>query len=105
VGDDVMAALILHPGAQFEPEGFARFLSEQADLGTKWAPRYVRVASTLPQTETNKILKRELRRQRWECQGVWIRDAHDHYRELGSEDVARIRGEFAARNRLAALDA
>lgn len=104
VGDDVMAALILHPGARFEPEGFAAFLADQADLGTKSAPRYVRVADSLPQTETNKILKRELRRQRWECDGVWIRDADDRYREIQQEDVERIRQDFEARNRLSALD-
>ncbi len=105
VGDDVMAALILHPGAEFNPAGFATFLADQPDLGTKWAPRYVRVAETLPQTETNKILKRELRRQRWECDGVWIHEADDSYRRVRPADVTRIRKEFESRNRLAALEA
>jgi fatty-acyl-CoA synthase len=105
VGDDVMAALILHPGASFDPGGFAAFLAEQSDLGTKWAPRYIRVAESLPQTETNKILKRELRRQRWECDGVWLRDTDDRYRPLQPEDITRIRKEFEARDRIAALDA
>src|SRR5207245_11372693 len=48
VGDRVMAALQLRPGATFDPEGFAAFLAAQPDLGTKWAPRFVRVAATLP---------------------------------------------------------
>jgi fatty-acyl-CoA synthase len=60
VGDEVMAALVLRAGAAFDPDGFAAFLAAQPDLGTKWAPRYVRVATTLPQTETNKVLKRAL---------------------------------------------
>jgi fatty-acyl-CoA synthase len=105
VGDDAMAALILHPGASFDPVGFASFLAEQSDLGTKWAPRYIRIAETLPQTETNKILKRELRRQRWECDGVWLRGSDDTYRPVHADDITRIRKEFEARNRVAALDA
>jgi fatty-acyl-CoA synthase len=104
VGDDVMAALILHPGRRFDATRFATFLAEQPDLGTKWAPRYVRVALTLPQTETNKILKRELRRERWECPGVWIRDENDVYREMQPSDVEQIRRNFEARHRLSALD-
>ncbi len=104
VGDDVMAAAVRRPGAVFDPEGFAEFLGGQDDLGTKWAPRYVRWADTLPQTETNKILKRTLRRERWESgDETWVRDG-EAYRRLTSEDVAAIRAEFEARGRLSVLD-
>src|SRR5829696_5320343 len=54
VGDRVMAALQLRPGVTFDPEDFAAFLAAQPDLGTKWAPRFVRIAATLPVTETSK---------------------------------------------------
>ena len=37
----------------------------QEDLGTKWAPRYVRLSDRLPATATNKVLKRVLRAERW----------------------------------------
>lgn len=60
VGDEVMAALVLRDGAAFDAAGFADFLAGQPDLGTKWAPRFVRVAVAFPQTETNKVLKRVL---------------------------------------------
>lgn len=74
VGDQVMAALLLRPGAAFDPEGFSRFLSEQADLGTKAAPRFVRIASGLPLTATTKVLKRVLRGERWRSlDPVWWR--------------------------------
>ena len=63
VGDQCMAALILRPGATFDPGGFAAFLAEQADLSTKAAPRVVRVSEALPTTQTNKVLKRELQKQ------------------------------------------
>lgn len=100
VGDDCMASLILRSGRDFDPASFAKFLSEQSDLGTKMAPRYVRVADSLPSTETNKILKRVLRDQRWECEDpVWIREG-DGYRRLGEEDRAEIRKAFESRGRL-----
>ena len=90
VGDDCMAALILRPGSRFDPAVFAEFLSAQRDLGTKMAPRYVRIAESLPSTETNKILKRVLRDERWDCgDPVWLRDAMT-YRLLGAEDRSAI---------------
>jgi fatty-acyl-CoA synthase len=105
VGDALMAALVLRPGARFEPAAFAAFLAQQADLGTKQSPRYVRVSTELPQTQTNKILKRELRRQRWECADpVWQR-TKSGYAPLTSDDVAQIRQHFRARERENVLDA
>ena len=104
VGDDVMAAVVRRPGAAFDPEEFAGFLVAQDDLGTKWAPRYVRWADSLPQTETNKILKRTLRRERWESgDETWLRDG-ESYRLVGRGDVGAIRAEFEARDRLSVLD-
>jgi acyl-CoA synthetase (AMP-forming)/AMP-acid ligase II len=74
VGDQVMATLLLRPGARFDPEGFDRFLASEADLGTKWAPRYVRIATELPQTATTKVLKRVLRNEGWRTSDpVWWR--------------------------------
>ncbi len=107
VGDRVMAALQLRPGASFDPDRFAAFLDTQPDLGTKWAPRFVRVANALPVTETSKVLKRVLRRERWECgDPVWWRpEKNDRYRRLDRGDVETLRDQFAARGRVAALDA
>jgi fatty-acyl-CoA synthase len=105
VGDQVMATLTLRPGARFEPEAFRAFLAAQRDLGTKQAPRYVRIAASLPSTQTNKILKRVLRRERWECADpVWLREDDGRYRRLGAADVAAIRARFVARGREAVLD-
>ena len=104
VGDDVMAAVVRRPGADFDPDGFAGFLAGQDDLGTKWAPHYVRWADSLPQTETNKILKRTLRRERWESNDeTWLRDG-DGYRRLLPDDSEAIKAEFEARGRLSVLD-
>jgi fatty-acyl-CoA synthase len=91
VGDQVMAAVQLRPGATFDPEGFAAFLAAQEDLGTKWAPRYVRICE-LPVTETNKVVKRQLRRQRWDVDDpVWVRDGNDlRYRPLTPDEAATL---------------
>jgi fatty-acyl-CoA synthase len=68
VGDQVMAAVQLRPGIDgLDPEALAEFLSAQGDLGTKWAPRFVRMSASLPITATNKVLKRALRAERWNC--------------------------------------
>jgi len=68
VGDQVMAALQLRPGVDvLDPVDWIEFLRRQGDLGTKWAPRFVRVTPALPTTATNKVLKRALRAERWNC--------------------------------------
>ncbi len=107
VGDQVMAGLQLRPGASFDPGGFASFLAAQPDLGTKWTPRFVRVTDALPVTETSKVLKRALRRDRWECADeVWWRpEKGAPYRRLEPADVDALREQFTARGRVAALDA
>ncbi|MBW1683621.1 MAG: AMP-binding protein [Deltaproteobacteria bacterium] len=105
VGDDVMAALMLSPDREFDAEGFAAFLRDQADLGTKWIPRYLRVASELPSTPSNKILKRQLRQERWECSDpVWLWTDDGSYRRGRPEDLAAIRDRFRKRGRETALD-
>jgi fatty-acyl-CoA synthase len=106
VGDQVMAALQLLPDTSFDAEDFASFLESQKDLGTKWAPRLVRICESLPVTETNKILKRTLRNQRWECDDpVWWRsEKSGPFRRMTPSDVAEIAAEFAARGRSSALE-
>jgi fatty-acyl-CoA synthase len=74
VGDQVMAALVLRDGAVLDPAGLEAFLAGQADLGSKSWPRWVRLARSLPQTPTNKVLKRRLAEERLEtADPVWER--------------------------------
>jgi fatty-acyl-CoA synthase len=63
VGDQIMAAVVLHEGSKLTPEDFEAFLAEQSDLSPKAWPRYVRVTADLPTTATHKVLKRELAAQ------------------------------------------
>jgi len=60
-----MAAIELDGSGAFNPEAFTAFLADQEDLGTKWAPRFVRVMKALPVTASDKVDKKPLRAQRW----------------------------------------
>ena len=88
-GDQVMATIQMADGHRFDPEAFGKFLSEQADLGTKWAPRFVRVVDDIPVTATRKIDKKDLRRESWTVtDAVFLGDTKKlQYRRL--DDAAR----------------
>ncbi|WP_328481665.1 AMP-binding protein [Streptomyces sp. NBC_00377] len=89
-GDQVMAAL----AGSFDPLGFAEFLLAQPDLGTKMAPRFVRVLERMPVTATNKIHRARLRREGVRCADpVWWRPPGEAaYRVLTAEDAENAGG-------------
>jgi fatty-acyl-CoA synthase len=100
VGDQVMAALQwLEDAPPFDPGTFAEFLAAQNDLGTKWAPRFVRIATSLPVTATNKVLKRALRAERWHGDDPlwWRPEAGAPYRRVSADDVATLDAATADR--------
>jgi fatty-acyl-CoA synthase len=100
-GDQVMAALELAPGASFDPDAFADFLAAQPDLGTKWAPKYVRVVENMPLTATRKVNKQPLRSLRWDTDDpVWVRESKQgSYRRMTSDDADALRAEFDSHGR------
>jgi fatty-acyl-CoA synthase len=100
-GDEVMAALELAPHEAFDPHGLATFLGEHPDLGTKWAPRYVRIVERMPLTATNKVHKPPLRAARWETDDpVYWRAGRDiDYRPLTDVDRAQLRARLAEHDR------
>ncbi|OIJ62700.1 acyl-CoA synthetase [Streptomyces mangrovisoli] len=85
-GDQVMATI----AGGFDPVGFAGFLSAQPDLGTKMAPRFVRVVAEMPVTATNKIHRARLRKEGVRCADpVWWRPpGQDTYRRLSAAEAA-----------------
>jgi fatty-acyl-CoA synthase len=93
--DQVMAALELTAESTFDPEAFDMFLAEQPDLGTKWAPRYVRI-TTLPVGATNKVDKRPLRRERWYTDDAiyWRPGSGAEYRVFTAEDLTALEARF-----------
>jgi fatty-acyl-CoA synthase len=105
-GDAVMAAVELRPGTSFDAEGFAAFLAEQPDLGTKWSPRFVRIMEALPLTATGKITKAQVRRASWQCDDpvFWAPErGPGRYRRLTDDDRARLRSDFVGHGRSALL--
>jgi fatty-acyl-CoA synthase len=93
VGDQVMAAVQLRPGVHaLDGEDLREFLAAQGDLGTKWAPRFVRMSAELPATATNKVLKRSLRAERWNCTEpvLWQSDKGGAYRLLADTEAADL---------------
>jgi fatty-acyl-CoA synthase len=108
-GDRVMAALILKDGATFDPLRFHDFLAAQADLSPKWLPTYLRIAPDLPQTATSKVLKNELRRQKFRperCEHpiYWRPRRGEPYRLFTPDDYAALHAQFAAVAKLPLLD-
>ncbi|MEU9507403.1 AMP-binding protein [Micromonospora sp. NPDC048170] len=104
-GDQVMCALQLRGGASFDPEAFTAFLDEQADLGTKWRPRFVRIVTEIPTTGNSKVAKQVLRRAAWvTTDPVYVRDgASTAYRPLTTADVQDLEKQFADNGRTALL--
>lgn len=101
VGDEVMVALHLRDDVTFDPAGFASFLVDQPDLSPKWTPRFVRVSTGLPSTATQKVLKRVLRSEHWECSdAMWWRPGRDaEFRVFGPADARALRARFESRGR------
>ncbi|MFD7817925.1 AMP-binding protein [Streptomyces sp. NPDC059785] len=106
-GDQVMAALAPPDGAApFDPLAFAEFLLAQPDLGTKMAPRFVRIVDRMPVTATNKIHRVELRRAGFRCPGpVWWRPPGESaYRPLREQDTRALLAQYRAHGRAELLD-
>jgi fatty-acyl-CoA synthase len=104
-GDQVMATIELEDGAAFDPRAFASFLGAQPDLGTKWAPRFVRIVDAMPLTATGKVDRKPLRAERWTtADPLWWRPGRDaSYRRLTGSDVAALHEAFARAGRSAVL--
>ncbi|MGN6472640.1 MAG: AMP-binding protein [Mycobacteriales bacterium] len=99
-GDEVMCALELKPEATFDADAFGKFLAAQQDLGTKWAPRFVRVVEGMPLTATNKVNKSPLRAEGWTVTNVWWRPTSElTYKSFDDAEGAAHRLAFATHDR------
>jgi len=103
--DQVMAAIEMDEGVPLDVEAFASFLVEQEDLGTKWAPRFIRIVERLPVTATRKVDKQPLRQERWDtADPVWWRPAREErYRLMSELDVRELHEAFRRAGRSAVL--
>lgn len=102
--DQPMAAIELFAGVDFNPAAFTRFCSDDPDLGTKWAPRYLRIGR-LPVGGTNKIDRARLARERWQAAAaIWWRPQRSaRYRLMTDEDRRDLHARFETHGRAGAL--
>lgn len=99
-GDQVMAAISPPPGVPFDPLTFSEFLLSQPDLGTKMAPRFVRVVREMPVTATNKVARGVLRGEGFGCgDPVWWTPEAGPYRRLSPTDAAELLARYRAQGR------
>ncbi|MGG7101000.1 AMP-binding protein [Rhodococcus sp. 24CO] len=74
--DDVMATVILRPGADFDPISILEFSQQQLPYFA--LPRYIDIVDSLPLTETGKVQKATLRERgvgphTWDCEKSMFR--------------------------------
>jgi len=101
----VMAALEMRDGREFDPQEFVEFLESQPDLGTKWAPSFVRTVDAIPTTANGKVDRKPLQLQRWQVTDpVWWRSGRERdYQRLTPDDVAAIEEQFEQNGRSSVL--
>ena len=105
IGDRVMVALQLKDGVTFDPNKFTEFLRAQSDLGPKWLPSFVRIMLELPLTQTNKVLKRELTKDKWQSvvrgEGSMYMRAQksDRFESFGRAEYDELQSRFVASGR------
>ena len=106
LGDRVMAAFQLKPGASFDIDEFAAYLSAQTDLSPKWVPTFVQVVDEFPMTSTNKVVKRDLVKRRWHDAEtdpkarIWWRTGRDiAFVRFDAAAAATLRQRFEAAGR------
>jgi fatty-acyl-CoA synthase len=91
VGDRVMVAVEVDDEAAFDVAAFDAFVRAQPDLGPKWVPSFVRVATELPKLASMKIDKTRLRREGWDAPAVsWRPGRGDPLRAMTDTDVAAL---------------
>lgn len=98
VGDRVMAAIELRQGATFDSDAFERFLVSQPDFGTKWLPSFIRITARMPLTATGKVLRRQLRLERWRTQDSlwWKPHPGEGYQFMDAAAAADYEASFKA---------
>ncbi|MGO9342775.1 MAG: AMP-binding protein [Acidimicrobiales bacterium] len=109
-GDQVMVALVGREGAEFDVDGFSRWLEQQPDLSPKWYPRYVRISRSLPQTPSNKVLTRVLQHEKFRSDrtggdAVYTRGRGESgYHLMTADEESELRAAFDSEGRLRAWD-
>ncbi|SEK71127.1 fatty-acyl-CoA synthase [Blastococcus sp. DSM 46786] len=102
-GDQVMAAVEVPDGTSFSGLDLPAFLAAQEDLGTKGAPRFVRISASLPTTGSGKLRKKEMQAEGWRTGDPvyrWAGRGGPSYELMTDDDKIALRESFAAAGRL-----
>jgi fatty-acyl-CoA synthase len=108
----VMVALLMRPGARFDPAAFHAFCEAQVRSGgmdRKWFPDFVRVVDGFEFTQTQKILVRHLKKDHFHRERLpdepiyWRRRGQAGFQPFDKDDFAALRGEFEVAERDALL--
>ncbi len=104
-GDQVMATLKMQSAVPFDPVALAHFVDGPAQLPLRWRPRFVRIADQLAVTHTNKVLKRQLRREKFLIDRLddpiyWRPTKDGAYQRLMVAELATMRKRFEAAGNL-----
>jgi len=103
-GDRVMATVVTADDARLDGRELYQFLVGLSDFSPKWLPTYVRLGQEVPMTPTNKVLVRELRRQKFRLEEVsdviwWRERGEESYKPFTRDDYERVLAEFRAAGR------
>lgn len=98
-GDQVMATLALQTGATFDPAVFSRFVDGAANLPPRWRPMFVRITYEVAVTQTNKVLKRVLRHEKFLVDRIrdpvyWRPRGATEFRLFRLDELADLRARF-----------
>lgn len=102
-GDQVMAAIEVGPDTAVAELDLPGFLAQQQELGTKGAPRFLRVATELPTTGSGKLRKKEMQAEGWRTEDPvyrWVGRGAPDYRLMSQPDKDDLRTEFETNGRL-----
>ena len=109
----VMAAMKMRGGVRFDPQAFFDWCEGQVKDGSmdrKWFPDFVRVVEDFEYTQTQKVLVRTIKkghfnRDRLPDATIYWRERGDAcFKPFSAADYARLRQEFAAREKLDLLE-
>lgn len=91
-GDQVMLAVELAGGPEFDGRAWARWWIEHPDASPKWIPRYVRIMRHLPHGASNKVQVHDLAVQGLDPTGEiwWSPSRGEAYRPLTRQDHDEI---------------
>lgn len=108
-GDRVMATVVLAEEAEVSAQDLYQFLTGLSDFSSKWLPTYLRFSREIPMTPSQKIMTRELRRQKFRLEEVsdpifWRERGETAYKPLTLADYERLKREFLAAGREQLLD-